>query len=168
MQTVDTSEWSLTHPFIYALFGLVVFPFLLAQYAYFALVSANKEPKIAEGLAKLFQCYALIVGSALALMGVSFALFYGSRRAEKAGLVPLDSVTSFLAACITLYALLVLINGPQDVLSKLYKLSARVAFGGVLIGCAAAMAGMFIGHALFGFSGGSPLNLGLSPGCTRV
>jgi hypothetical protein len=132
------AAWSYSNLFIYLFFTSMVLPFLLVQYAYFAILSAKKEPTIAEGLAKLFQSYALTVGSALVFIGLMFALEHGSESAKKANLAPFDTIMSIIGLGAAFFGLQSLIFSPQQILSKLYNLSERSALFALFLGVAVA------------------------------
>jgi hypothetical protein len=139
------AAWSYSNLFIYLFFTSMVLPFLLVQYTYFAFLSAKKEPTVAEGIAKMFQSYALTVGSALVFVGLLFALTHGSESAKKANLAPLDTIMNIVGLGAMFFGLQALLFSPQQILSKLYNLSERAALLALFLGVAVAfLCGMIV------------------------
>ena len=137
----------------------MVLPFLIAHYLYLHYSSVPKNITIVDGLAKLFQCYKLSIGSALALVGIGMAFFAADSRAKNAGLVGPTAETnliSFFMICVVPLLAWVILVAPVWVLSKLYKLSLSEAFRAILFGVAIGLVGLGF---LFGLGFPGPLSL---------
>jgi len=147
----DFSAWSPQHPFIYQFFIFQIFPFLLVQYVYVAAASPTKMAAT-DVLAKLFQCYAMITGSTLALIGVCFTLMYARSVLDKANLtVPGDAIIVLTAAAAVL--LIWVAIGSLRIIAKLCRLGIGTAFMAIILGIVAAIVGGFFAEP----APGSPL-----------
>jgi hypothetical protein len=61
----EKSGWSLDQPFIYAFAICVIVPFVWVQYLCLSADARKLDQGALEGMAKVYQCYAFVVGRSL-------------------------------------------------------------------------------------------------------
>jgi hypothetical protein len=148
--TLDPA-WSPSSPVFWEIIGLIVLPFIVVQYIVLARNAAIEAASgVADGLAKLLQCYALVMGSAMLTMSV---VAVGSYLRIKIAFIatplgyPIAFILIVLPGLLSMWIVYVL---PGMIVSLLFKTSKDVAKKAIGWGCTAA----FIGFVIFGYING--------------
>jgi hypothetical protein len=154
LATGDTcNAWGYDRPLPYIVFAFVGVPFGLTQYFYLRYSVGKQMGRMVEVLAKLYQCYAFVIGSILGVFGFALVFYFIANIVREVGRAAPDHLASSifgllfaLLAIVTLAAIpWIFLVAPPRIIATIYGLKAGQAWKALLSGLAAGFLGLFLG-----------------------